>query len=56
MKNSITIEIYETLHKDYVKIPYWMTNKIDFMKQIVKLVSAIIMTALKDISLTNDSN
>ena len=37
--NSITTETYETLHKDYVKIPYRMSNKKDYMKQIINTVS-----------------
>jgi hypothetical protein len=37
--NSMTTETYETLHKDYVKIPYRMSNKKDYMKQILKTVS-----------------
>ncbi len=37
--NSMTTETYETLHKNYVKKPYRMSNKKDFMKQIVKTVS-----------------
>ena len=36
--NSMTTETYETLHKDYVKIPYRMSNKKDYMKQILNAV------------------
>ncbi|RIB13987.1 hypothetical protein C2G38_2196350 [Gigaspora rosea] len=36
--NSMTTETYETLHKNYVKIPYCMSNKKDYMKQILKTV------------------
>ena len=34
----MTTETYETLHKDYVKIPYRMSNKKDYMKQILNAV------------------
>jgi hypothetical protein len=34
----MTTEPYETLHKDYVKIPYRMSNKKDYMKQILNAV------------------
>ena len=37
--NSMTAETYETLHKSYVKNPYRMSNKKDYMKQILKTVS-----------------
>ena len=37
--NSMTTETYETLNKDYVKIPYCMSNKKDYMKQIINTVS-----------------
>ena len=36
--NSITTETYETLHKNYVKNPYRMSNKKDYMRQILKTV------------------
>jgi len=39
--NSITTDIYETLHKTYVKNSYRMSNKKDFMKQIVKTVRIV---------------
>ena len=39
--NSMTTETYETLHKTYVKNPYHMSNKKDFMKQIIKTVKII---------------
>ena len=35
----MTAETYETLHKSYVKNPYRMSNKKDYMKQILKTVS-----------------
>ncbi|RIB10543.1 hypothetical protein C2G38_2205808 [Gigaspora rosea] len=34
--NSMTTETYETLNKDYIKISYHMSNKKDYMKQILK--------------------
>jgi len=37
--NSMTTETYETLHKYYVKNPYRMSNKKNYMKQILKTVS-----------------
>ena len=37
--NSMTTETYKTLHKTYVKIPYRMSNKRDYMKQIIRTVS-----------------
>ena len=36
--NSMSTKTYETLHKDYVKIPYRMSNKKDYMKQILNTV------------------
>ena len=36
--NSITMETYETLHKTYVKNPYRMSNKKEYMKQIINTV------------------
>ena len=39
--NSMMTETYETLHKTYVKNPYRMSNKKDFMKQIVKIVRIV---------------
>jgi hypothetical protein len=40
--NSMTTETYESLHKNYVKEPYRMSNKKDYMKQILKMVVIII--------------
>jgi hypothetical protein len=37
--NGYTTETYESLHKDYVKKPYKLTNKKDIEKQIMKIVS-----------------
>ena len=36
--NSMTTETYETLHKTYVKNPYRMSNKKEYMKQIINTV------------------
>ena len=38
----MTTETYESLHKNYVKEPYRMSNKKDYMKQILKTVVIII--------------
>ena len=40
--NGYTTEIYESLHKEYVKIPYRLSNKKDIEKQIMKIVNIII--------------
>src|SRR6185436_11144441 len=37
--NGCTTETYESLHKDYVKKPYKLTNKKEIEKQIMKIVS-----------------
>jgi len=37
--NGYTTETYESLHKDYVKKPYKLTNKKEIEKQIIKIVS-----------------
>ena len=34
----MTTETYETLYKDYVKIPYQISNKKDYIKQILNAV------------------
>ena len=36
--NSMTTETYETLHKTYVKNPYRMSNKKEYIKQIINMV------------------
>ncbi|RHZ71444.1 hypothetical protein Glove_258g29 [Diversispora epigaea] len=36
--NEYTTEIYESLHKDYVKKPYKLTNKKEIEKQIMKII------------------
>ena len=46
----MTTETYETLHKDYVKIPYRMSNKKDYMKQIINTVSFIYSKLLLNIA------
>src|SRR6185369_18057821 len=37
--NGYTTETYESLHKEYVKIPYRLSNKKDIETQIMKMVS-----------------
>jgi len=37
--NEYTTETYESLHKEYVKIPYRLSNKKDIEIQIMKTVS-----------------
>jgi len=37
--NGYTTETYESLHKEYVKIPYRLSNKKDIEIQIMKTVS-----------------
>jgi hypothetical protein len=37
--NGYTTETYESLHKNYVKIPYRLSNKKDVEKQIMKTVN-----------------
>ncbi|RHZ64476.1 hypothetical protein Glove_324g4 [Diversispora epigaea] len=39
--NGYTTETYESLHKDYVKKPYKLTNKKEIEKQIMKIVSIL---------------
>jgi hypothetical protein len=51
--NSMTTETYETLHKTYVKNPYRMSNKKDFMKQIIKTVK-IVCYQNHSVSFVND--
>ncbi|RHZ60531.1 hypothetical protein Glove_352g8 [Diversispora epigaea] len=36
--NGYTTETYESLHKDYVKKPYKLTNKKEIEKQIMKII------------------
>ena len=36
--NDMSTETYETLHKYYVKNPYWKSNKKDVIKQILNKV------------------
>ncbi|RIA89403.1 hypothetical protein C1645_824857 [Glomus cerebriforme] len=43
--NGYTTEIYKSLHKDYVKIPYWLSNKEDIENQIMKIQSIAKMTS-----------
>ena len=37
--NSITIKTYKTLYKSYIKGPYCILNKKDYMKQILRMIS-----------------
>ena len=37
--NGYTTETYESLHKEYVKIPYRLSNKKNIEAQIMKTVS-----------------
>jgi hypothetical protein len=39
--NGLTTETYETLHKNWVKNPYRMTNKKNVLDQMFKTVSFI---------------
>ena len=39
--NGYTTETYESLHKNYVKIPYHLSNKKDVEKQIMQTVNII---------------
>jgi hypothetical protein len=41
--NGYTTETYESLHKEYVKIPYRLSNKKDIETQIMKTVSIILI-------------
>ena len=36
--NGFSTETYESLHKDFVKTPYYLTNKQNIEIQIMKLV------------------
>jgi len=36
--NGFTTETYESLHKEYVKIPYRLSNKKDIEFQLMKIV------------------
>ena len=37
--NGYTTETYETLHKDFVKISYWSSNKKNVETQLLQIVS-----------------
>ena len=37
--NGYTMETYETLHKDFVKIPYRSSNKKNVETQLLQIVS-----------------
>ena len=40
--NGLTTETYETLHKNWVKNPYRMTNKKNVLDQMLKIVSVFL--------------
>ncbi|RHZ76837.1 hypothetical protein Glove_188g59 [Diversispora epigaea] len=50
--SGYTTETYESLHKDYVKKPYKLTNKKEIEKQIMKIVTIITESSLKEIPKT----
>ncbi|RHZ48439.1 hypothetical protein Glove_551g2 [Diversispora epigaea] len=50
--NGYTTETYESLHKDYVKKPYKLTNKKEIEKQIMKIVTIITESSSKEIPKT----
>ncbi|RHZ79934.1 hypothetical protein Glove_140g176 [Diversispora epigaea] len=50
--NGYTTETYESLHKDYVKKPYKLTNKKEIEKQIMKIITIIIESSSKEIPKT----
>ncbi|RHZ66801.1 hypothetical protein Glove_305g11 [Diversispora epigaea] len=53
--NGYTTETYESLHKDYVKKPYKLTNKKEIEKQIIKIIcrkAIIIESSSKEIPKT----
>ncbi|RHZ72445.1 hypothetical protein Glove_242g55 [Diversispora epigaea] len=50
--NGYTTETYESLHKDYIKKPYKLTNKKEIEKQIMKIIrrkTIIIESSSKEI-------
>jgi len=42
--NGYTTETYESLHKEYVKVPYRLSNKKDIENQIMRTVSINILS------------
>ena len=44
--NGYTTETYESLYKEYVKIPYRLSNKKDIKTQIMKIVSTEFLSLL----------
>ena len=42
--NGYTTETYESLHKEYVKVPYQLSNRKDIEVQIMKIVCINIYT------------
>ena len=51
--NGYTTETYESLHKEYVKAPYVLTNKKEIEVQIMKIVC---INIYKIANLTNKKN
>jgi hypothetical protein len=39
--NGYTTETYKSLHKEYVKSPYWLSNKKNIKIQLMQIVSII---------------
>jgi hypothetical protein len=44
--NGMSTETYETLHKSNVKNPYRMTNKKDYVQQMLKTVRNIMILSI----------
>ena len=41
--NGYTTETYESLYKEYVKNPYWLSNKKNIEVQLMQIVSIIVL-------------
>jgi hypothetical protein len=39
--NGYTMETYKSFHKEYVKSPYWLSNKKNIEIQLMQIVSII---------------
>jgi hypothetical protein len=44
--NGMSTETYETLHKSNVKNPYRMTNKKDYVQQMLKTVRNVMILSI----------
>jgi hypothetical protein len=44
--NGMSTETYETLHKSNVKNPYRMTNKKDYVQQMLKTVCNVMILSI----------